>query len=74
MDPVTRLGFVGCGLMGPGIAEVAARSGIDVRVAEATPDAVEAGRRLTASPDRLSSPMRRTDRLPHVRPETRGCR
>ncbi|WP_215451464.1 3-hydroxybutyryl-CoA dehydrogenase [Streptomyces sp. ATCC 21386] len=53
MDPVTRLGVVGCGLMGSGIAEVAALRGIDVRVAEATPDAVEAGRRrLTASLDR----------------------
>jgi 3-hydroxybutyryl-CoA dehydrogenase len=53
MDPVTRLGVVGCGLMGSGIAEVAVRSGIDVRVAEATHDAVEAGRRrLTASLDR----------------------
>ncbi|GAA2647089.1 3-hydroxybutyryl-CoA dehydrogenase [Streptomyces vastus] len=53
MDPVTRLGVVGCGLMGSGIAEVAARGGLDVRVAEATPDALEAGRRrLTASLDR----------------------
>jgi 3-hydroxybutyryl-CoA dehydrogenase len=53
MDSVTRLGVVGCGLMGSGIAEVAARSGIDVRVAEATHDAVEAGRRrLTTSLDR----------------------
>ncbi|WP_413812297.1 3-hydroxybutyryl-CoA dehydrogenase [Streptomyces sp. OE57] len=52
MDAVTRLGVVGCGLMGSGIAEVAARHGLDVRVAEATPDAVEAGRRrLTASLD-----------------------
>jgi 3-hydroxybutyryl-CoA dehydrogenase len=50
MDPVTRLGVVGCGLMGSGIAEIAARSGIDVRVAEATHEAVEAGRRrITAS-------------------------
>ncbi|MGW0585449.1 3-hydroxybutyryl-CoA dehydrogenase [Streptomyces sp. NPDC002920] len=53
MAPVTRLGVVGCGLMGSGIAEVAARNGIDVRVAEATLDAVEAGRRrITASLDR----------------------
>ncbi|MEV1067418.1 3-hydroxybutyryl-CoA dehydrogenase [Streptomyces sp. NPDC050263] len=53
MDPVTRLGVVGCGLMGSGIAEVCALSGIDVRVAEATPDALEAGRRrITASLDR----------------------
>ncbi|MFE3032485.1 3-hydroxybutyryl-CoA dehydrogenase [Streptomyces canus] len=53
MHPVTRLGVVGCGLMGSGIAEVAARHGIDVRVAESTPDAAEAGRRrVTASLDR----------------------
>ncbi|QKZ15950.1 3-hydroxybutyryl-CoA dehydrogenase [Streptomyces chartreusis] len=53
MNSVTRLGIVGCGLMGSGIAEVAARSGLDVRVAEATTDAVEAGRRrITASFDR----------------------
>jgi 3-hydroxybutyryl-CoA dehydrogenase len=39
--------------MGSGIAEVAALGGLDVRVAEATPDAVEAGRRrVTASLDR----------------------
>ncbi|MFF9216997.1 3-hydroxybutyryl-CoA dehydrogenase [Streptomyces viridosporus] len=53
MDPVTRLGVVGCGLMGSGIAEVAARRGLDVLVAEATHDAAEAGRRrLTVSLDR----------------------
>jgi 3-hydroxybutyryl-CoA dehydrogenase len=53
MDPVTRLGVVGCGLMGSGIAEVAARSGLDVLVAEATHGAAEAGRRrVTASLDR----------------------
>ncbi|MFJ9590891.1 3-hydroxybutyryl-CoA dehydrogenase [Streptomyces acidicola] len=52
MDSVTRLGVVGCGLMGSGIAEAAARSGLDVRVVEATLDAVEAGRRrVTASLD-----------------------
>jgi 3-hydroxybutyryl-CoA dehydrogenase len=39
--------------MGSGIAEVAARHGLGVRVAEATPDAVTAGRRrITASLDR----------------------
>ncbi|PZH11355.1 3-hydroxybutyryl-CoA dehydrogenase [Streptomyces sp. NTH33] len=53
MDLVTRLGVIGCGLMGSGIAEVAARNGLDVRVAESTHDAVEAGRRrVTASLDR----------------------
>ncbi|MFJ6901882.1 3-hydroxybutyryl-CoA dehydrogenase [Streptomyces hokutonensis] len=55
MDPITRLGVVGCGLMGSGIAEVAARSGIDVRIAEATPDTAEAGRRrITDSLDRAA--------------------
>ena len=53
MDPVSRLVVVGCRLMGSGIAEVAARSGIDVLVAEATHDAAEAGRRrLPVSLDR----------------------
>ena len=53
MNPVTRLGVVGCGLMGSGIAEVAARRGIDVCIAESTPDALDAGRRrITASLDR----------------------
>ncbi|MBW8801485.1 MAG: 3-hydroxybutyryl-CoA dehydrogenase [Streptomyces sp.] len=53
MTTVTRLGVVGCGLMGSGIAEVAARRAIDVRVAEATPEALEAGRRrIIASLDR----------------------
>ncbi|MFE2425944.1 3-hydroxybutyryl-CoA dehydrogenase [Streptomyces sp. NPDC059373] len=45
METISRLGVVGCGLMGSGIAEVAARGGIDVLVAEATRDAAEAGRR-----------------------------
>ncbi len=53
METITRLGVVGCGLMGSGIAEVAARRGVDVRVAEATPEALEAGRaRLTGSLER----------------------
>ncbi|MDT0307523.1 3-hydroxybutyryl-CoA dehydrogenase [Streptomyces sp. DSM 44917] len=53
MEAISRLGVVGCGLMGSGIAEVAALRGIEVLVAEATPDAVRAGRRrLTASLDR----------------------
>src|SRR3954468_18868493 len=43
--PMTRVGVVGCGLMGSGIAEVAARSGFDVLVAEADDAAVDAGRR-----------------------------
>jgi 3-hydroxybutyryl-CoA dehydrogenase len=55
METVSRLGVVGCGLMGSGIAEVAALSGsgIDVLVAESSSDAAEAGRRrVEASLDR----------------------
>jgi 3-hydroxybutyryl-CoA dehydrogenase len=40
---VTRVGVVGCGLMGSGIAEVAARAGLDVIVRETDPGAAEAG-------------------------------
>ncbi|WP_326594991.1 3-hydroxybutyryl-CoA dehydrogenase [Streptomyces sp. NBC_01803] len=53
MESVSRLGVVGCGLMGSGIAEVAALRGIEVLVAEATPEAADAGReRVAASLDR----------------------
>ncbi|HET8594980.1 MAG TPA: 3-hydroxybutyryl-CoA dehydrogenase [Intrasporangium sp.] len=45
-----RIGVVGCGLMGSGIAEVSARAGLEVVVVETSPQAVEAGRaRLTKS-------------------------
>ncbi|MGW1005983.1 3-hydroxybutyryl-CoA dehydrogenase [Streptomyces sp. NPDC002520] len=45
MDTIHRIGVVGAGLMGSGIAEVCARAGLDVRVAETGPDALSAGRR-----------------------------
>ncbi len=48
-----KIGVVGCGLMGAGIAEVSARAGLDVVVAESSPQAAEAGRaRLQKSLDR----------------------
>ncbi|GAA0522282.1 3-hydroxybutyryl-CoA dehydrogenase [Saccharopolyspora subtropica] len=44
MTKIERLGVVGGGQMGGGIAEVAARSGIDVIVVEVSDDAARAGR------------------------------
>lgn len=41
---VERVGVVGCGLMGAGIAEVSARSGLDVVVVESSEAAASAGR------------------------------
>ncbi|MDX6352462.1 MAG: 3-hydroxybutyryl-CoA dehydrogenase, partial [Streptomyces sp.] len=50
MNDIQHVGVVGCGQMGAGIAEVCARSGLDVRVAETTGEALELGRtRLTNS-------------------------
>src|SRR4051812_43780317 len=40
---IERVGVVGCGLMGSGIAEVAVRAGLDVVVTESSPGAAEAG-------------------------------
>jgi 3-hydroxybutyryl-CoA dehydrogenase len=48
-----RIGVVGSGIMGAGIAEVAARSGCDVVVREVTQELAEAGRdRIAASLER----------------------
>ena len=46
-DPpaIIRVGVVGCGLMGSGIAEVSARAGLDTVVVERDADALEMGRR-----------------------------
>ena len=50
---IERIGVVGCGLMGSGIAEVCARAGLDVVVHEIDHAAAEAGRgRLVKSLDR----------------------
>jgi 3-hydroxybutyryl-CoA dehydrogenase len=50
---VRRVGVVGCGLMGAGIAEVCARAGLDVVVHEVNEEAAKAGRsRIAAALDR----------------------
>ncbi|MBU6316994.1 MAG: 3-hydroxybutyryl-CoA dehydrogenase [Acidobacteria bacterium] len=52
-NQIQRIGVVGCGLMGSGIAEVCARAGLDVIVREVNAGAAEAGQqRVTASLDR----------------------
>jgi 3-hydroxybutyryl-CoA dehydrogenase len=51
-----KVGVVGCGLMGSGIAEVTARSGLNVTVLESSQAAVDAGlSRLTKSLERAES-------------------
>jgi 3-hydroxybutyryl-CoA dehydrogenase len=53
MSDISRVGVVGSGLMGSGIAEVCARAGLDVIVTEVDAAAAEGGqRRLTKSLDR----------------------
>jgi len=50
---IQRVGVVGCGLMGSGIAEVCARAGLDVMIREVNESAAESGRsRLVKSLDR----------------------
>ena len=50
MTEIRRVGVVGCGLMGSGIAEVCARAGLDVLINEVNADALSAGRsRVEAS-------------------------
>lgn len=46
---IERVGIVGCGLMGSGIAEVSARAGLDVVVREVDEAAVDRGRQRIAA-------------------------
>ena len=56
MSDITRVGVVGSGLMGSGIAEVCARAGLDVIVTDVDAAAAEGGqRRLAKSLDRAVS-------------------
>ncbi len=55
-DEIQRVGVVGCGLMGSGIAEVCARNGRSVTVVEVDPSALARGRnRIEASVRRAVS-------------------
>ncbi|MBB0246622.1 3-hydroxybutyryl-CoA dehydrogenase [Streptomyces alkaliphilus] len=49
MTDIKRVGVVGCGQMGAGIAEVCARAGLEVKVAETTGEALELGRSRLAN-------------------------
>src|SRR5690242_16514027 len=49
MSQIERVGVVGCGLMGSGIAEVCARAGLDVVVREVNQGALDVGRRRIES-------------------------
>ncbi|MFI8828837.1 3-hydroxybutyryl-CoA dehydrogenase [Streptomyces sp. NPDC053431] len=44
MPEIRRVGVVGCGLMGSGIAEVCAKAGLEVTVVVSRPESVAAGR------------------------------
>lgn len=55
---IHRVGVVGCGLMGAGIAEVCARAGADVTVVESGDD--------TLATDAGASPAPRTVRSPQT--------
>ena len=58
---IERVGVVGCGLMGSGIAEVSARARLDVVVREVDAAAVEAGQRRHDEP-RSGCPLGQGDR------------
>ncbi|HEX2130714.1 MAG TPA: 3-hydroxybutyryl-CoA dehydrogenase [Actinophytocola sp.] len=62
MHGISRVGVVGCGVMGAGVAEICARAGLDVLVAVSRPSSVAAGRaRLTGSLDRAAGKGKLTE-------------
>ncbi len=62
-DGITRVGVIGAGQMGAGIAEVSARAGVDVLVFETTDELVKAGSaRIVKSLDRGVSAGKITER------------
>jgi len=62
---IERIGVVGCGLMGSGIAEVSARAGLDVIVHDVDEERVAAGRH------RIESSLGRAVRSAKLDPEAR---
>jgi len=67
---IRKVGVVGCGLMGSGIAEVAGRSGFDVLVREVDTGAVEGGRKRIETS--LSRAVEKGKATPSERDETLG--
>ncbi|MFE3020769.1 3-hydroxybutyryl-CoA dehydrogenase [Streptomyces sp. NPDC059256] len=64
-EPMTRVGVVGCGVMGAGIAHIAARAGLDVRVVVSGPGGVPIGFdriRRTLEQDVRKGRLREVDR------------
>ena len=58
---ISKVGVVGCGLMGSGIAEISAKSGFTVVVREVDDESLEAGRaRITRSMDRAVETEKQT--------------
>ncbi|HEX2167800.1 MAG TPA: 3-hydroxyacyl-CoA dehydrogenase NAD-binding domain-containing protein, partial [Longimicrobiales bacterium] len=56
MTEIRRVGVLGCGLMGSGIAEICAKAGYETWVRELNDDLVERGRsNITKSLDRAVS-------------------
>lgn len=62
MTDIARVGVVGCGLMGAGIAEVCARARLDVLIGEVSSQAAAAGRqRIVRSMDRATANGKMTE-------------